>query len=239
MVISDRRPMIRIFILTRTRLLHEGLALALGNRPEFEVAGGAPDAEQAVARLHVLHPDIALVDVAGPADVDSVRVVRRQVPDVRLVALAVPEVEDLIIGCAEAGVAGYVTREGSLADLRATLESVSRGETLCSPRIAATLLRRLSDLAAQSEPRSQLPHLTARELQVVQLIGEGLSNKEIATRLCIGLATVKNHVHNILDKLQVRRRGEAAARMHARLPDGYPSFEAAGPGSFDRSGAGI
>jgi two-component system, NarL family, nitrate/nitrite response regulator NarL len=212
--------MIRIFIHTRTRLLQQGLALALENHAGFEVVGSAADPAAAVARLRMLRPNMTLVDVAGYADVESVRVIRREVPDVQVVALAVPEVEDLIIDCAEAGVAGYVTREGSLEDLLATLESVSRGETLCSPRIAATLLRRLNDLAASRESAAPLPHLTPRELQVIQLIDEGLSNKEIASRLCIGLATVKNHVHNILDKLQVRRRGEAAARLRGRQERG-------------------
>jgi DNA-binding NarL/FixJ family response regulator len=223
--------MTRIFIITRTRLLHQGLALALTNHGEYDVVGGAASAHDAVATLRSQRPDIALVDVAGPADVDSVRLIHAEVPDVPLVALAVPEVEDLILRCAEAGIAGYVTRDGSLLDLRATIESVSRGETLCSPRIAATLLRRLSDLSAQREPIARTPRLTARELQIVELIDQGLSNKEIASRLCIGLATVKNHVHNILDKLGVHRRGEAAARLRS-LPNGSRSLAERGSGSF-------
>lgn len=221
--------MTSIFILTRTRLLHQGLALALAG--DFEVIGGATAACDAIPSLRAQRPDIALVDVTGASDVDSVRLIHTEVPDVPLVALAVPEVEDLILGCAEAGIAGYVTREGSLADLRATIDSVSRGETLCSPRIAATLLRRLSDLAAQREPIPRAPRLTARELQIVELIDQGLSNKEIASRLCIGLATVKNHVHNVLDKLQVHRRGEAAARLRG-LADGSPSLAAQGSRPF-------
>jgi two-component system, NarL family, nitrate/nitrite response regulator NarL len=239
MAIAGARSMIRIFILTRTRLLHQGLALALGNHSDFEVTGAARGLQQAVERLREQRPDIALVDVAGAADIDSVRLIRKEVPAVQVVALAVPEVEDLIIGCAEAGIAGYVTRDGSLTDLRAAIRSVSRGETLCSPRIAASLLRRLSDLAAQREPLARPPRLTARELEIVELIDEGLSNKEIATRLCIGLATVKNHVHNILEKLQVSRRGEAAARVRGGLPDGSPSLTTTGSSSPPRSGVGI
>jgi two-component system nitrate/nitrite response regulator NarL len=231
--------MIRIFIVTRTRLLHQGLELALGGRREFKVIGAASHVQEAIAPLRTQRPDIALLDVAGPSDIDSVGLIRKEFPSVQVIALAVPEVEDLIIGCAEAGIAGYVTRNASLADLRATIESVSRGETLCSPRIAATLLRRLSDLAAQREPIARAPRLTARELQIVELIDEGLSNKEIALRLCIGLATVKNHVHNILDKLQVRRRGEAAARLRGAVAEGSPSLAATGSGSFPRSGASV
>jgi two-component system, NarL family, nitrate/nitrite response regulator NarL len=231
--------MTRVFILTRTRLLHQGLALALGGDPDCEVAGVACDPGEALQKLRTQRPDIALVDVAGPTDIDTVRLIHTELPDIHVVALAVPEVEDLIIGCAEAGIAGYVTRDASLVDLRAALDSVSRGETLCSPRIAASLLRRLSDLAAQREPLGRAPHLTARELQIVELIDEGLSNKEIASRLCIGLATVKNHVHNILDKLQVRRRGEAAARVRGVRREGSPSMTARGSGSLPRAGVEI
>jgi DNA-binding NarL/FixJ family response regulator len=223
--------MTRIFILTRTRLLHQGLALALGSQTEHEVTGASDDPREAVERLRAQRPDIALVDVGSSADIDWVRVIRREVPGIKVVALAVPEVENLILGCAEAGIAGYVTRDASMADLRAEIESVSRGETLCSPRIAASLLRRVSDLAARSTPLARPANLTARELQIVELIDEGLSNKEIASRLCIGLATVKNHVHNILDKLGVRRRGEAAARLRG-LPDGSRSLVDQGSGSF-------
>jgi DNA-binding NarL/FixJ family response regulator len=227
-----------VFILTRTRLLQDGLVHALVHCPGLEVVGAGADAGAVLPRIRELRPDVALVDVAGPQGTASVRVIRKECPNVKVVALAVPEVEDLIIGCAEAGVAGYVTREGSLEDLVATLESVSRGETLCSPRIAATLLRRLTDLAAQRDPQPQLPRLTARELQIVGLIDEGLSNKEIASRLCIGLATVKNHVHNILEKLQVHRRGEAAARVNGRLST-EPPQEWAGSRSLRRQGARV
>jgi two-component system, NarL family, nitrate/nitrite response regulator NarL len=226
---------IAVFIVTGTRLLQDGLVHALALRPWLSVAGTAADAADGVARMRPDPPDIALVDMAAPHDLAGVRLVCRELPQVRVVALAMPEIEDLIIHCAEAGVAGYVTRDGSLEDLVATLDSVSRGETQCSPRIAVALLRRLRELAAEREPLPPLPALTARELQIVGLIGEGLSNKEIATRLSIGLATVKNHVHNILSKLQVRRRGEVAPRLHCR----HPTLHAAGSRSRDRAPAGI
>jgi len=106
-----------------------------------------------------------------------------------------------------------VPRDGTLADLRAVIESVARGEVVCSPRIAASLLRRIADLAAEREPPPPELRLTSREIEIVELIDQGLSNKEIAQRLSIALPTVKNHVHSILDKLHVHRRAEAAARL--------------------------
>jgi DNA-binding NarL/FixJ family response regulator len=106
-----------------------------------------------------------------------------------------------------------VSREGSLEDLISALDSVSRGELLCPPRIAAGLRRRVAALAAARAPVGPRGHLTRREAEVAGLIDAGLSNKQIAQRLCIEVPTVKNHVHNILEKLQVHRRGEAAAML--------------------------
>ncbi len=133
-------------------------------------------------------------------------------------ALAVSEVESDVLAWAEAGVVGYVPREASLEDLVSTIEAVVRGELRCSPRIAATLFRRVTKLSANRRHTPQGIHLTPRELEILDLIDHGLSNKQIAGKLGIEVATVKNHVHNILEKLQVNRRGEAAARMRSRLP---------------------
>jgi two-component system, NarL family, nitrate/nitrite response regulator NarL len=143
--------------------------------------------------------------------ISTVRTLAAQVPQVRVVALGVPETDGHVLACIEAGVAGYVPRDGSLETLVATLMGVDRGEVLCSPRIIGSLFRRVAELAAQPQP--PLERLTVRELEILELIDQGLTNKEIARRLCIELSTVKNHVHNILEKLQVRRRADAAAWM--------------------------
>jgi len=121
-----------------------------------------------------------------------------------------------VIACAEAGVSGYVTREASLDELTGVVESVARGESPCSPRISALLLRRVAETAGRRTETDAARRLTRREAEIVGLIDEGLSNKQIAGRLSIELATVKNHVHSILEKLQVERRAEAAARVRSR-----------------------
>ena len=130
----------------------------------------------------------------------------------RVVAFAVPETEDDIIACAEAGVAACVTREASIDELVATIERVGSGESLCSPQVAAVLLRRVATLAAarSDEPAATL---TSREREILDLIAEGLSNKQIGQVLCIQVPTVKNHVHNLLEKLEVHSRHEAAALL--------------------------
>ena len=142
----------------------------------------------------------------------AVRAVVRALPATKVLALAMPEIEPRLIALAEAGISGYVSRDGSIEDLVEAVDSVHRGEMLCSPRMAATLLRRVTALAAEqplARPRAQL---TGRQLEIVGLIGQGLTNKEIASRLCIELPTVKNHLHTIFARLDVSRRTEAAAR---------------------------
>ena len=159
---------------------------------------------------------MVLLDMAMPESLETARAIVRTTPTLKIVALAVPEFERDVVACAQAGVSGYVPREGSLEDLLAVVWSVKRNELLCSPRMAATLFRRA---ATATDEGFTIPtrDLTLRELQVVRLLDEGLSNKEIAVHLGIEIATVKNHVHNILHKLNVRRRGEAAARVRGRL----------------------
>jgi two-component system, NarL family, nitrate/nitrite response regulator NarL len=204
---------IRVFILSDVRLYREGLKELLG-RGNMEVVGAEAQRRLGVGRICELSPDVALIDTAMPDALVAVRSIRATAPRVRIVALSVSESEPEIVACAEAGVSGYVTRDDSVADLVAALQSVERGEMLASPHLAATLLRRVTALAAERADGSPA-RLTQRELEIVQLIHDGLSNKEIARRLYIELPTVKNHVHNILKKLGVPGRAEAAARVMA------------------------
>jgi two-component system, NarL family, nitrate/nitrite response regulator NarL len=203
---------IRLGIIAAVRLYRDGLALVLADPPNVEVVLSAPDWRLAASLARERQPDVILIDVPIAEAHASLRGLAAAVPSSRLVAVSATEEDSEIISWAEAGVAGYVTRENSLAELGDVIRSVARGEMPCSPRIAATLLRRVGDLAAD---RPLVPRLTSREIEVVQLIERGLSNKEIGRRLCIELATVKNHVHNILEKLQVHTRGEAVAMVRA------------------------
>ncbi|MGE2733876.1 LuxR C-terminal-related transcriptional regulator [Mycolicibacterium vaccae] len=132
----------------------------------------------------------------------------------RVIVMGIAEDEDeAIVACAEAGVAGYHLRSESLDDLLTLIGRVAAGESLCSPRISSILLRRLSMLAAQREPSGKELVLTAREVQILRMLELGLSNRQIADRLCIAIHTVKNHVHSVLTKLGVSNRAEAAARF--------------------------
>jgi two-component system nitrate/nitrite response regulator NarL len=201
---------IAVFVISDVRLYREGLTDLLGRAPQIRVIGAAADAVQGSGQVRGLQPDVVLLDTAG-GNLAGARYVLEAAPDARVVALAAPEADEDLIALAEAGVLGYVTREQSLDELVATVAGVARDELVCSPRIATVLVRRVQALAADRPQPTE--RLTAREAQVLELVAQGLSNKEIAARLYIEVTTVKNHVHNILEKLGVNRREEAVAQM--------------------------
>jgi DNA-binding NarL/FixJ family response regulator len=213
---------IRILVVGDVRIYRDGVVTHLRRNPRFLVVGTASDRARTCQLVLDERPDIVLIDIAMAESLEAVRGVLRAADAPRVVALTVPDVEKAVIACAEAGIAGYVHREGSLEDLVETVESVARGECIVSPRMAASLLRRVTALAADRASESLPTELTPREGEIVTLLDQGLSNKQIAARLQIEFATVKNHVHNILEKLHLHRRSEVAARL--RRSSSGPSF---------------
>jgi two-component system, NarL family, nitrate/nitrite response regulator NarL len=203
---------IRVLVVSDTLLYREGLAEVFGRAVSLRVVAAVAHTHDAVAVLDAEEVDVVLLGLAAGDTLDPARLIAGAHPGMRIVALAVDDRPEDIVPLAEAGICGYVPRDAALSDLVGTLRSVMRGESPCSPVVAAGLLRRLAALAGGAEPAVQQPgRLTAREQQVLSLLGEGLSNKQIARRLCIELPTVKNHVHHVLEKLQVHRRTEAVA----------------------------
>lgn len=208
---------ISILVVDDTRLYREGLAHTLAQELDFGPVETATDLMETRLRLQDKQqiPDVILFHVAQGEQMDLLRALTSTVEHSKVVAMGVSENEDEILACAEAGAAGYITRGESLVDLIQTVHSVARGETRCSPRIAASLLKRVAQLASERDTKSFGADLTPREREIAALIDQGLSNKEIASRLSIAVRTVKNHVHHILEKLNVHRRGEATARLRA------------------------
>jgi two-component system nitrate/nitrite response regulator NarL len=208
---SDLQP--SVIIVSGTRLYREGLALSLALVDRAAVVGVADTVASALTCIEEKNPDVALLDFAMPDALALSHAIAAARMRVKVVAFSVAETEDEICVCAEAGIAGYVTRNGSKEDLIAAVENAVRGEVLCSPRVAASLFRRLAAHVQTTRQRPPEAALTSREQDIIALIDRGLSNKEIARQLKISLPTVKNHVHSILEKLQVRRRGAAAALL--------------------------
>jgi two-component system, NarL family, nitrate/nitrite response regulator NarL len=205
-------------VVAQVRMYEDGLRDAIEADARFRVLGTASGRHAAIDLIRGLErpPEVVLVDVGVEEGLLAVRALRREWPETAAIALAVHEVEADVVAWAEAGAAGLVGREATLARLKDVIESVGGGESLCSPRTAAVLLRRVAALADEQRGSRFPSPLTTREQEIVRLIERGLSNKEIATRLRIELPTVKNHVHSILEKLRVSRRGEAVAVLRGR-----------------------
>ena len=204
------RAPVAVLIAVAIRLYRDGLAATLRAFGSIDVAGTAGTSQEALAAARSLQPEVVLVDSSLEDALELIRALRAECPAARVLAFAVREDIAAILSYAEAGAEGFVTVDGSVAELVSAIESTRKGELLCSPRIAAQLLR-------QAARRSDGPvgavstTLTGRERQVLAYLRQGRSNKEIASSLSIAEATVKNHVHHVLEKLRVSTRGKAAS----------------------------
>lgn len=218
--------MVTLVIASDVRLYNEGIREFLVRRGGFEITASVTRADEAIRVVAEQPPMVVLLDQGMPRSLEALKAIRTANNCVGVIALGVPEQEERLLDWAEAGVAGFASREATGAELVATIESAVRGELVCSPQFSGTLLRQLARRAALDTPAPARP-LTAREIEILRLIAANLSNKEIARRLGISMATVKNHVHNLLDKLNVRHRAQAAASLRRRdlctvAPDGEP-----------------
>jgi DNA-binding NarL/FixJ family response regulator len=206
---------IAVVLITDVRLYADGLTQLLDGKCGIRVVATV-NPSQALERLAPLHADVVLIDSATAERFDLIRRIRNILPTLRVVVFAVGETDAELIRCVEAGISGYVGYSATTTELVGAITSAVRGEVLCPPQTVATLFRRIALLAQRSDGGAIDQPLSGREREIVELIDRGWTNKEIAQQLRIGVATVKNHVHNILEKLQVSRRSEAAARLRGR-----------------------
>jgi two-component system, NarL family, nitrate/nitrite response regulator NarL len=209
-------PRLRILLIWGVRFTGECLVELLGRDPLVSVVELCTDISEAVVLAPMLQADIVLLDGRMPEGVAAVRRALDMAPGMRIVVSSVRDTEDDIIAWAEAGVIGYIPSTTSLGDFVRLIMEIHSGEQVCSGRVAAGLLRRIAHTASASTRRNGLvaiPALTRRERQTAELIKSGLSDKEIARRLNISLATTKSHVHNLLGKLSLRRRSEVADHL--------------------------
>lgn len=208
--------LIRVFIVAGVRLYRDALVDVLARVESLCVVGAQAGGGGVLAHLAASRPDVALLDMAMPQSYTLARDFQRSVPEISVVALGVRASEPEQLTCAEAGITGYVTADASLEELIAVIESAARGELICSPSLVRGLVRSLAALAAERAPAPPQAPLTPRERQILALLEQHLSNKEIAVHLRIEVATVKNHVHKLLKKLGVHRRHEAIRATNHR-----------------------
>jgi two-component system nitrate/nitrite response regulator NarL len=203
--------MIRALIVIDVAFYREGLRDLLTRSGQVTVVGVASCVDEAERVARDTHPDVVLLDASTPEAREALRRVRALQPAPKMIALAISETPENVLEWAESGAAGFVPRDASLDDLLRVLKGAVADELYCSPRIAAVMLRRIASAAAAQPAPVPLGSLSPREQQVLSLVARGLSNKAIASQLGIASATAKNHVHNILDKLALRRRVDAAS----------------------------
>jgi two-component system nitrate/nitrite response regulator NarL len=219
---SDSRP--RVVLVSDVLLYRQGLQASLAKDGRVDVVGAAAS-KDALSMISSCSTDVVLVDGAAGECLAVARVLRSQWPEIRLVGFGISGGAERLVDCAQWGLAAFVDCNASAIDLANAVLGAMKGELACSPEVSALLCERLANYAAVGQ---EAESLTRREREIAVRIGEGLSNKEIAKELRIGPSTVKNHVHNILEKLRVRRRSAVAQQLSAfrwgwRVDGGSPS----------------
>ncbi|GAA2780151.1 response regulator transcription factor [Kitasatospora sp. CM 4170] len=216
---------VRVFLLDDHEVVRRGVHDLLDGEPDLEVVGEAATAEQALVRVPALRPDVAVLDVRlGDGDGVAVcRELRSRMPDLACLMLTSFDDEEALLDAVMAGAAGYVLKQISGTDLVAAVRTVASGRSMLDPGAATRLLNRLRSDAEPAQPAATGPELTAREQEVLDLIGEGLTNRQIGERLYLAEKTVKNHVSRLLAKLGVERRVQAALIATERRQSAAPA----------------
>ncbi len=212
------RP-INILLVNEFKLIGNVIGAALEDEPDIHVVGCVTNPEDALKIVQENVIDVALVSTRL-SDLGALKLtsaITEMAPDTKVLALGLTEEKKRVLRYVEAGATGYILKDDSLEELIETVRAAQDGKVFVSPKIAAAMMERLSDLAhlfsGVENSVTDASGLTSRELEVLGLIGKGLTNQEIAEQLVIEIGTVKNHVHSILEKLNVGSRGEAAAYL--------------------------
>jgi RNA polymerase sigma factor (sigma-70 family) len=203
---------IRVFLLDDHEVVRRGVHDLLDDEPDISVVGEAATVEQALVRVPALRPHVAVLDVRLP-DGDGVSVcreLRSNMPELACLMLTSFDDEEALLDSIMAGASGYVLKQIQGSDLVSAVRTVAAGQSLLDANATARLLTRLRGGQEQEEDAEALPGLTPREREILALVGEGLTNRQIGQRLHLAEKTVKNHISRLLAKLGVERRVQAA-----------------------------
>jgi len=207
---GTERPPIKVFLMDDHEIVRQGVRDLLEVQPDIEVIGEAGTASSALARIPALRPDVAILDVRLP-DGDGVSVcrdIRSRVPEVACLMLTSVEDDEALFTAVMAGAAGYVLKDISGTNLVGAVRTVASGQSMLDPTAASQLMARLRNAATKKDP---LEGLTNQERRILELIGEGLTNRQIGERMYLAEKTVKNYVSGLFQKLGMERRAQAAA----------------------------
>jgi DNA-binding NarL/FixJ family response regulator len=210
---NEQPESLRVVICDDHALFRRGLEMVLENEPDIEVVGEATDGIQAVEKAQELMPDVILMDVRMPkrSGIEATKQIKELLPHVKILVLTISDEEADLYDSIKAGAAGYLLKEISTDEVADAIRSVWAGHSRISPAMASKLLTEFQAMTKRADDRQQMPppRLTDRELEVLRLVAKGLNNRDIAKNLYISENTVKNHIRNILEKLQLHSRMEA------------------------------
>ena len=217
---------IKLMIVDDHELVRLGLRTALEPEDDLEIVADAGDGQAALREAEVSYPDVVLMDVRMPGmdGIQACRLLRDRMPQTQVVMLTSYGDEQAVMASIMAGAAGYLLKNTGRAELLGAIRSVAKGESLLDPAVTSQVLKRLTDLTEREEAQ-EASSLSGREKEVLALVAQGLTNREIAVKLIISEHTARNHVSHILDKLGLTRRSEAAAfaAQHGLMGDDRPT----------------
>jgi DNA-binding NarL/FixJ family response regulator len=207
---SPRTDPIRTMIVDDHALFRRGLEMVLEGEPDIELVGQASDGTEAVEKAAESLPDIVLMDIRMPRSngIEACRAMKEAAPSAKIIILTISDEEEDLFEAIRAGASGYLLKDIPLDEVADTVRAVHGGQSLINPSMAAKLLTEFAALARRAQ-ELPAPRLTEREMQVLKLVARGMNNRDIAKELFISENTVKNHVRNILEKLQIHSRMEA------------------------------
>ncbi|MQA95969.1 MAG: response regulator [Streptosporangiales bacterium] len=214
---GEQRPAdesIRVLVVDDHALFRRGLEMVLSENEGIEVVGEAGDGHEAVEMAGDTLPDVVLMDVRMPkrSGIEACTSIKDVVPSAKIVMLTISDEEEDLFEAIKAGASGYLLKEISIEEVASAVRKVYHGQSLINPSMASKLIAEFASMAKKGEERPQqvpAPKLTDREMEVLRLVARGLNNRDIAKELFISENTVKNHVRNILEKLQLHSRMEA------------------------------
>jgi two-component system NarL family response regulator len=202
---------IRVLVADDHALFRKALAAVFADEADVELVGEASDGEEAIRLAAELVPDVVLMDVRMPKilGIEAARQIKSEQPSTKIVMLTVSDEEEDLFEAIKAGASGYLLKEVDPAEIADALRQIHEGHSLLSPAVASKLVSEFAAISKRTDERAMRPTLTDRELEVLRLAADGLTNRQIGRRLGISENTVKNHIRNILEKLHLHSRMEA------------------------------